>query len=171
VADAWDEYAKLMFDLTLLAYQADITRVVAFQISRELNGRAYPWIGVPDGHHSVSHHQLDPEKITKATKINTYHMSLFARHLERLRDTPDGDGSLLDHTLTMYGTGMGDSDHHTPVNIPTVLAGGACGQLDGGRYVVNEADTPMMNLGLNILEKVGVQKPRVGDSTGRLRNL
>ena len=168
VPDSWDEHAKLMFDLMLLAYQADITRVVAFQISRELNGRAYPWIGVPDGHHSVSHHQLDPEKIAKATKINTYHMSLFARLLERMRDTPDGDGSLLDHVLMMYGTGMGDSDHHTPVNIPTLLAGGACGRLDGGRFLQYPAETPMMNLGLSVLDKVGVQLPRVGDSTGRL---
>lgn len=171
VPDSWDEHAKLMFDLTLLAYQADITRVVAFQISRELNGRAYPWIGVPDGHHSVSHHQLDPEKITRATKINAYHMSLFARLLERMRDTPDGDGSLLDHSLMMYGTGMGDSDHHTPVNIPTVLAGGACGRLDAGRFVQYPADTPMMNLGLTVLDKVGVQVERIGDSTGRLTNL
>ncbi len=171
VPDSWDEHAKLMFDLMLLAYQADVTRVVAFQISRELNGRAYPWIGVPDGHHSVSHHQLDPEKITKATKINAYHMSLFARLLERMRDTPDGDGSLLDHSLLMYGTGMGDSDHHTPVNIPTVLAGGACGQLEGGRHVQYAIDTPMMNLGLTVLDKVGVPMQRVGDSTGRLSNL
>ena len=171
VPDSWDEHAKLMFDLMLLAYQADITRVVAFQISRELNGRAYPWIGVPDGHHSVSHHQLDPEKIAKATKINTYHMSLFARLLERMRDTPDGDGSLLDHVLMMYGTGMGDSDHHTPVNIPTLLAGGACGTLDGGRFLQYPAETPMMNLGLSVLDKVGVQLPRVGDSTGRLKGV
>lgn len=171
VPDSWDEHAKLMFDLMLLSYQADITRVVAFQISRELNGRAYPWIGVADGHHSVSHHQLDPEKIARATKINTYHVSLFARLLERMRDTPDGDGSLLDHVLIMYGTGMGDSDHHTPVNIPTVLAGGACGRLDGGRSLRYPAETPMMNLGMTILDKVGVQVDRVGDSTGRLADL
>lgn len=171
VPDSWDEHAKLMFDLMLLSYRADITRVVAFQISRELNGRAYPWIGVADGHHSVSHHQLDPEKIARATKINTYHVSLFARLLEQMRDTPDGDGSLLDHALLMYGTGMGDSDHHTPVNIPTIVAGGACGALEGGRYLRYEADTPMMNLGLSILDKVGVQLDRVGDSTGRLKNL
>lgn len=171
VPDSWDEHAKLMFDLMLLSYQADITRVVAFQISRELNGRAYPWIGVADGHHSVSHHQLDPEKIARATKINTYHVSLFARLLEKMRDTPDGDGSLLDHVMIMYGTGMGDSDHHTPVNIPTLLAGGACGRLEGGRYLRYPADTPMMNLGMTILDKVGVQVDRVGDSTGRLTDL
>ena len=165
IPDSFDDHAKLMFDLMLLSYQADVTRVVAFQISRELSGRPYPWIGVPDGHHTVSHHQLDPEKITKATKINAYHMSLFARFLERMRDTPDGDGTLLDHSLLMYGTGMGDSDHHTPVNIPTLLAGGACGQLDGGRFVQCPADTPMMNLGVTVLDKVGVQVPRVGDST------
>jgi hypothetical protein len=171
IPDSFDEHAKLMFDLNLLAFQADVTRVVAFQISRELNGRAYPWIGVPDGHHSVSHHQMDPEKIEKATKINAYHVSLFARLVEKMRDTPDGDGSLLDHAILMYGTGMGDSDHHTPVNLPTVLAGGGCGQLQGGRHIQYAMDTPMMNLGLTVLEKVGVEVERVADSTGRLRDL
>ena len=131
IPDSFDEHAKLMFDLNFLAFQADVTRVSAFQISRELSGRPYPWIGVPDGHHTVSHHQLDPEKITKATKINAYHMSLFARLLEKMKNTPDGDGTLLDHSIMMYGTGMGDSDHHTPVNLPVVLAGGGCGTLAG----------------------------------------
>jgi hypothetical protein len=171
IPDSFDEHAKLMFDLNLLAFQADVTRVVAFQLSRELNGRAYPWIGVPDGHHSVSHHQLDPEKIEKATKINAYHMSLFARLVEKMRDTPDGDGSLLDHAVLMYGTGMGDSDHHTPVNLPTVLAGGGCGTLAGGRHVQYAMDTPMMNLGLTLLDKVGLELDRIADSTGRLADL
>ena len=171
IPDSFDEHAKLMFDLNLLAYQADVTRVVAFQISRELSGRAYPWIGVPEGHHTVSHHQLDPEKIAKETKINAYHVSLFARLLEKMRDTPDGDGSLLDHSIMMYGAGMGDSDHHTPVNLPTVLAGGACGQLQGGRHVQYPRDTPMMNLGLSLLDKVGVEVKQIADSTGRLTDL
>jgi hypothetical protein len=171
IPDSFDEHAKLMMDLTLLSYQADVTRVVAFQISRELSGRAYPWIGVPDGHHGVSHHQLDPEKITKATKINAYHVSLFARLLEKMRNTPDGDGSLLDHSMMMYGAGMGDSDHHTPVNLPVVLVGGGCGQLAGGRHLVYPDNTPMMNLGVSLLNKVGVDVKQIADSTGRLVDL
>jgi len=171
IPDSFDDHAKLMFDLNFLAFQADVTRVSTFQISRELSGRPYPWIGVDEGHHTVSHHQLDPEKITKATKINAYHMSLFARLLEKMKNTPDGDGSLLDHSILMYGTGMGDSDHHTPVNLPVVLAGGGCGQLAGGRHVQYPADTPMTNLGLTLLSKVGVKMDRIADSTGRLPDL
>jgi hypothetical protein len=171
IPDTFDEHAKLMFDLNFLAFQADVTRVTAFQISRELSGRSYPWIGVPDGHHTVSHHQLDPEKITKATKINAYHMSFFARLVEKMKNAPDGDGSLLDHTILMYGTGMGDSDHHTPVNLPVVLAGGGCGQLAGGRHLEYPANTPLMNLGVTILNKVGVEQKQVGDSTGLLADL
>ena len=106
VPDSFDDHAKLMFDLELLAFQSDVTRVVAFQVSRELNGRPYPWIGVPEGHHAVSHHQMDPVKIAQGAKINAYHVSLFARFLDRMKNTPDGDGSLLDHTLLLYGTGM-----------------------------------------------------------------
>lgn len=171
IPDSFDDHAKLMFDLNLLAFQADVTRVSTFQISRELSGRPYPWIGVPDGHHTVSHHQLDPEKITKATKINAYHMSLFARFLEKMKNTPDGDGSLLDHSIMMYGTGMGDSDHHTPVNLPVVLAGGGSGQLQGGRHLEYQANTPMMNLGLTLLAKVGVERTQIADSTGPLTDL
>ncbi len=171
IPDAFDDHAKLMLDLNLLAFQADVTRVVAFQISRELSGRAYPWIGVPDGHHTVSHHQLDPEKIAKATKINAYHMSLYARLIEKMKNTPDGDGTLLDHSLLMYGTGMGDSDHHTPVNLPVVLAGGARGQLEGNRHLVYPVDTPAMNLGVTLLDKLGVHVDRIADSTGRLTDL
>jgi hypothetical protein len=171
IPDAWDEYARLMVDLVHLAYQADVTRVVAFQISRELNGRAYPWIGVPDGHHSVSHHQLDPEKIARATKINAYHMSIFARLVEKMRDTREGDGTLLDHSMLVYGTGMGDSDHHTPVDLPTVIAGGGCGQLAGNRHLRYPLNTPFMNLGVTLLGKVGVDVPRIADSTGRLVDL
>jgi hypothetical protein len=171
IPDSFDEHAKLMFDLNFLAYQADVTRVAAFQISRELSGRAYPWIGVPDGHHTVSHHQLDPEKIAKETKINAYHMTLFARLVEKMKNTPDGDGSLLDHAILMYGTGMGDSDHHTPINIPVVLVGGGCGTLAGGRHLEYPDPTPMMNLGVTLLDKVGVEVKQIADSTGRLTDL
>jgi hypothetical protein len=171
VPESFDDHAKLMLDLVLLAYQADVTRVMAFQISRELSGRPYPWIGVPDGHHGVSHHQLDPEKIGKATKINAYHVSLFAYLLEKMRTTPDGNGTLLDHSIMMYGAGMGDSDHHTPINLPTILAGGGRGQLKGGRHLQYPMDTPAMNLGLTILDKVGVEMKQIADSTGRLTDL
>jgi hypothetical protein len=160
-----------MIDLLLLAYRADVTRVVAFQISRELSGRAYPWIGVPDGHHGVSHHQMDPEKIAKATKINAYHVSLFGSLLEKMKNTPDGEGSLLDHSIMMYGCGMGDSDHHTPINLPVIVAGGGCGTLKGGRHLVYAENTPMMNLGVTLLNKVGVPVKQIADSTGTLRDL
>jgi hypothetical protein len=170
VPDAFDDHAKLMFDLKLLAFQADVTRVVAFQISRELNGRAYPWIGVPEGHHAVSHHQMDPEKIAQGAKINAYHMSLFARFVEQMRNTPDGDGSLLDHTLLLYGTGMGDSDHHTPVDMPAVLVGGG-GAVKRGRHIRYPLHTPFMNLGVSLLQKVGVDRAAIADSTGPLSDL
>ena len=170
VPDSFDDHAKLMFDLELLAFQADVTRVVAFQMSRELNGRPYPWIGVPEGHHAVSHHQMDPVKIAQGAKINTYHMSLFAQFVEKMRNTPDGDGSLLDHTLLLYGTGMGDSDHHTPVDLPAVLVGGG-GAIKRGRHIKYPLHTPFTNLGLTMLHKVGVERERVTDSTGLLTDL
>ena len=170
VPDSFDDHAKLMFDLELLAFQSDVTRVVAFQVSRELNGRPYPWIGVPEGHHAVSHHQMDAVKIAQGAKINAYHVSLFARFLERMKNTPDGDGSLLDHTLLLYGTGMGDSDHHTPVNLPAVVVGGG-GAIAGGRHIQYPMHTPFTNLGLTLLHKVGVERERVADSTGPLADL
>ncbi len=170
VPDSFDDHAKLMFDLELLAFQSDVTRVVAFQISRELNGRPYPWIGVPEGHHAVSHHQMDPVKIAQGAKINAYHVSLFAQFLDRMKNTPDGDGSLLDHTLLLYGTGMGDSDHHTPVNLPAVVVGGG-GAIAGGRHIQYPMHTAFTNLGLTLLHKVGVERERVGDSTGLLTDL
>ena len=170
VPDSFDDHAKLMFDLELLAFQSDVTRVVAFQVSRELNGRPYPWIGVPEGHHAVSHHQMDPVKIAQGAKINAYHVSLFARFVERMKNTPDGDGSLLDHTLLLYGTGMGDSDHHTPVNLPAVVVGGG-GAIAGGRHIQYPMHTPFTNLGLTLLHKVGVERERVADSTGLLTDL
>ena len=170
VPDAFDDHAKLMFDLEFLAFQADVTRVVAFQMSRELNGRSYPWIGVPEGHHAVSHHQLDPVKIAQGAKINAYHVSLFAQFIEKMRSTPDGDGSLLDHTLLLYGTGMGDSDHHTPVDLPAVVVGGG-GALNGGRHIRYPLHTPFANLGLTLLNKVGVKRDQVADSTGLLTDL
>jgi hypothetical protein len=167
----YDEHAKLMFDLLHLAYQGDVTRVSCLQLGRELSGRSYPWIGVPEAHHSVSHHQRDPHNIAQKTKIDAYHLSLFSRFLQKLKDTPDGDGTLLDHSLFLYGAGMGDSDKHTPLELPCLLAGGANGQLKGGRHVRYPDNTPLMNLMLTVLAKVDVRVLKIGDSTGLLTDL
>ena len=168
VPDDYEEHVELMHDLLVLGFQADVTRVSCMQMARELSGRSYPGIGVPEGHHTVSHHQLDQHNIAQYTKINTYHMTLFARLLERMRRTPDGDGTLLDHSILLWGAGMGDGDHHTPYNLPITLAGGGCGTLEGGRHLKYALHTPFMNLGLSLLEKVGVHVDRIADSTGPL---
>jgi hypothetical protein len=156
-----------MFDLEVLAYQCDLTRVITFMMGREFSGVTYPQVGVPDAHHPMSHHQNEPEKIAKVAKINAYHVQLFAYLLDKLRSTPDGDGSLLDHMTMIYGAGMADSNAHSPINIPIVLAGGGAGQLKGGRHL-RYKDTPLANLHLTLLDKFGVQWDRIGDSTGRL---
>ena len=171
VPDDYDEHISLLFEMLVLAYQADVTRVSCTQMARELSGRTYPNIGVPEAHHSVSHHQLDPHNIEQYTKINTHQMSLFAGMVERMHNTPDGDGTLLDHSILLYRTGMGDGDHHTPYNLPVTLVGGGCGQLAGGRHMVYELDTPFMNLGVTLLDKVGAHVDSVSDSTGRLAEL
>jgi hypothetical protein len=167
IPESFDEHAKLMFDLLFLAYQADITRVSTFQICRELSTRSYPEIGVPEAHHDVSHHQNNPQRMVQNTKINVHHAELFASFIEKLRTTADGDGSLLDHSLMLYGAGMGNGDVHEPRNLPCVLVGGGRGQHKGGQHL-SFPDKPMMNFGLTLLDKVGVELDRVGDSTGRL---
>jgi hypothetical protein len=167
----YDEHVRLLMDLQFLAYQADITRVSTLQIARESSGRTYPELGVPEGHHTVSHHQTDPHLVGQNTKINIYHMSLVADLAKKMRDTPDGEGSLLDHTILMHGSGMGDGDLHTPVNLAVTLVGGGCGQLRGGRHLKYAMDTPAMNLGLALLDKVGVELESLGDSTGRVAGL
>lgn len=171
VPEEYDEHAKLLLDLLHLAYQGDVTRVSCLQIGRELSGRTYPWIGVPEAHHGVSHHQRDPHNIAQKTKIDAYNLSLFVRLLEKLRDTKEGDGSILDHSLFLYGAGMGDGDKHTPLDLPVLLAGGAHGQLKGGRHVRYPENTPFMNLLVTILAKVDVPVDALGDSTGPLTGL
>ena len=166
-----DEHAALMFDLQFLAYQADITRVVSFQIGREQSARTYPHIGVPNAHHEVSHHQGNVQRMALNTKINTFHVSQLTRLLEKMRATADGDGSLLDHAILLYGGGLGDGDFHNPHDLPVVLVGGGCGTLKGNRLLKAAVDTPMMNLGLSLLDKVGVELSSLGDSTGRLAGL
>ena len=170
VPDLFDDYAKLMFDLQFLAYRADITRVVTFQVGREQSSRTYPEIGVRYGHHAVSHLK-SAERPVLQEKLNTYHVTLFADLVEKMRTTPDGDGSLLDHSMLLYGAGMSVGDIHSPHDLPLVLVGGGCGQLKGGRHLRYPVDTAMMNLGLSLLDKVGVELEGLGDSTGRLADL
>jgi hypothetical protein len=167
---SFEDYAKLMFDLQVLAYQCDLTRVITFMIGKELSGRTYPEIGVPDPHHPLSHHQNDPQKLDKLGRINTLHLQLFAYYLEKLRSTPDGDGSLLDHMVLLYGSGMGDSNLHDPRNLPILVVGGAS-QITGGRHVKYAKETPLTNLYMTVLSKVGVPVERIGDSTGSVEHL
>ena len=171
VPDTFEEHIDTLFEMLALAYQADVTRVSVMQMARELSGRAYPDIGVPEGHHTVSHHQLNPHNIQQYTRINTHHVSLFKKFVDRLANTQDGDGTLLDHSILLYGTGMGDGDHHTPYNLPVVLIGGGRGTLEGGRHLSYPMHTPFMNLGLSLLDKVGVEVASISDSTGRLSDL
>jgi len=171
VPEEFDEHATLLLDLLLLGYQADITRVSCTQIARESSQRSYPWIGVPEPHHPVSHHQNDPHNIQQKTKIDAYHLSLVGRLVEKMSQTPDGDGTLLDHSILVYGAGMGDGDHHTPVDLPVVLIGGGAGALQGGRHLKYELNTPFMNLGVTLLDKLGVEVDKIADSTGHLTDL
>ena len=168
VPATFQKHMRLMFDLQLLAWQTDLTRVVSFMVGREISGRTYPEIGIPDAHHPLSHHLDDPAKIATMSKINTYHVSLFAEFVDRLRSTPDGDGSLLDHSLLLYGAGMSNSNAHAPVNLPVMLAGGAGGGLRGGRHLTHSKDTPMANLLVAVMDALGVPMDQVGNSTGRL---
>ena len=168
VPDDYDEYAKLMFDLQVLAYQSDLTRVTTYMLGKEISQRTYPQVGVPDPHHSISHHKNEQDKLNKLSKINVLHMSLFAHYLEKLRSTPDGDGSLLDHTLILYGGGMSDSNVHAHDNLPALVVGGAAGPVIGGSHRTYLQDTPMTNLLLTLLENVGVPMEKFSDSTGKL---
>jgi hypothetical protein len=167
----FEQHAKLMYDLYALAYQCDLTRVITFMIAHEFSGRTYPEIGVPDAHHPISHHQNDPTRLAKLAKINTYHVSLFASFLEKLRSTPDGDGSLLDHAMIVYGAGMSDSNAHDPKNLPILLAGGGTGLLKGGSHLRFPKETPLANLHVTLLDKLGVHVDKLGDSAGELSEL
>ena len=171
VPAAFADHAKLMFDLQILAFQADITRVVAFQLTREQCNRTYPEIGVPDPHHPTSHHGNDPEKLAKIAKINTFHVSLFSDFLQRMKTTPDGAGSLLDHTIYVYGSGMGNSSIHDHENLPILVAGGAGTGMKGGRHIRFEKGTSLANLHLTLLDRVGVRLDSFVDSTGRIEDL
>jgi hypothetical protein len=171
VPSSFEEYAKLMFDLQLLAYQSDITRVITFMVGKELSVRTYPELGVPDPHHPLSHHQNDSAKLEKLSRINVFHLKLFAYYLDKLRSTQDGDSSLLDQTAILYGSGMGDSNLHDPRQLPLLVAGGGAGAIQGGRHLRYPKETPLTNLYLALLQKVGVPVERIGDSTGAIQHL
>jgi hypothetical protein len=165
------EYVKLMFDLQALAFQTDLTRISTMMMGREGSLRTYPEIGVPDPHHPLTHHGGKSDWIERVTQINTFHAGLFAHFLQRLNDTPDGDGTLLDHSIIVYGSGISDGDRHTHEDLPVLLAGGAAGGLATGRHIVYPADTPMTNLYLTLLDRVSVREETIGDSTGRIEHL
>jgi hypothetical protein len=171
VPAAYADHARLMFDLQLLAMQGDVTRVTTFQLARETSNRTYPEIGVPDPHHPLSHHGNDPDKIARMSKINAFHVSLFAEYLQKLKDTPEGNGSLLDNSLILYGSGIGNPNIHDHVNLPIIVAGGAAGGMRGNRHIRYEKPTPLANLHLSLLDKVGVRLDSFADSTGKLDEL
>jgi hypothetical protein len=162
VPDSYDEHVKLMFDLQVLAFQTDMTRIITFQVGREQSGMTYPQIGVSDSHHPITHHAGDAKKIANVAKINTYHASLFAYYLEKLRATREGDGTLLDNMLLLYGSGIGDGNKHSYVDVPVVLAGGAAGHVKPGRHVKYASPTPLANLQLTMLHMLGVPIDKFG---------
>jgi hypothetical protein len=171
IPDNFEHHVGLLYDLQLLAFQSDLTRVTTFMYGREQNGRPYPQIGVPEPHHPLTHHQNLPEKMDKCAKIQTYHVRLFADYLEKLRSTPDGDGSLLDHVILLYGGGISHSDRHTHGPLPTLVLGGGGGTIKGGRHLVYPEHTPLTNLQLTLLGNLGVPSEKLGDSTGQLKEL
>lgn len=167
VPTAYADHARLMFDLQVLAFQGDVTRVITFQLARETSNRTYPEIGVPDPHHPLSHHGNDPAKIERMSKINAFHVSLFAEYLAKLKATKEGEGTLLDHSLILYGSGIGNPNVHDHSNLPILLAGGASSGLKGNRHIRYSKPTPLANLHLSLLDKVGVPLESFADSTGK----
>src|SRR6266850_1258052 len=171
VPAAYADHARLMFDLQVLALQGDVTRVITFQLARETSNRTYPEVGVSDPHHPLSHHGGNPEKIARMAKINQFHVSLFAEFLGKLKATPEGNGSLLDHSLYLYGSGMGNPNVHDHKNLPILVAGVAAGGMQGGRHIKFEKPTPLANLHLTLLDKVGVRLDSFADSQGKIDEL
>jgi Protein of unknown function (DUF1552) len=168
---SYAEYVALMFDLQVIAFQADLTRVVTMMMGREGSLRTYTEIGVPDPHHPLTHHRNNPEWIEKVAQINTLHMELFAKFIAKMKATPDGDGSLLDHSMIVYGSGIADGNRHTHEDLPVLVVGRANNTLAGGRHIAYPTNTPMTNLYLTLLDRVGVRPEAIGDSTGRVEHL
>jgi hypothetical protein len=168
VPEEFEEHAMLLYDLAALAFEADITRVLTYMTSRDASQRVYPNLGITMPHHAMSHHGNNPERLANLVKLNTWHMSLFARFLHKLHSTPDGDGSLLDHSYILYGSGMSESDTHSRLDVPTLVAGGATGLVKGNRHIRAAKETPLANFMLDIANKFGVETDTFGGSTGRL---
>ncbi len=171
VPASYADHARLMFDLQVLALQGDVTRVITFQLARETSNRTYPELGVPDPHHPLTHHGNDPAKIARMAKINTFHVSLFAEFLKKLDATREGEGSLLDNSLYLYGSGMGNPNKHDHVNLPTLVAGGGASGIRGNRHIHFKEVTPLANVHLTLLERVGVHLEKFGDSDGFIEEL
>jgi len=168
VPESFEEHADLMFELLALAWEIDVTRVFTFMLARELSQRTYPHIEVVDPHHTISHHGNKPEWIAAHTRVNTYHVGLFGKFLDRLRATPDGDGTLLDHSLILYGSGMGNGNVHAPEQLPTLLVGSSGGRVTGDRHIVTDPTTPNANLLLSLAQHFGAPVESFGVSTGRV---
>jgi hypothetical protein len=168
IPESFEEHAMLMYDLAAVAYEANITRVITYMKSRDASQRVYPNIGVNEPHHAMSHHGNNPEKLAGLVKLNTYHLSLFSRFLEKLQSIPDGNGSLLDHSLILYGSGMSESDTHSRLNVPTLLAGGAAGQMKGNRHLQAAKETPLANLMVSLANKFDCDLDKFGISTGHV---
>jgi hypothetical protein len=171
VPASYDEHAKLMFDLQVLALQADVTRIITFQLARETSTRAYTNLGISEGHHPLTHNNGNAEMLAKCARINAYHAGLFGYYLDKLKSTPDGDGNLLDHSAILYGSGMGDADKHDHKNLPAIAAGGLLGKRPGGRHIRYRDLEPLANLHLTLLHAVGAHVEQFGDSTGTIGEL
>jgi hypothetical protein len=165
------EYVKLMYDLQVVAFQTDLTRISTLMVGREGSTRVYPEIGIPDPHHPLTHHRNNPEWIEKVARINCLHAELFAYFVRKLKSTPDGDGTLLDHSMIVYGSGLSDGNRHAHDDLPILVAGRAGGNLHPGRHIVYKQGTPLTNLYTTLLDKIGVRQETIGDSTGKLEQL
>ena len=171
IPEAFEDHARLMMDLQVIAFQTGMTRVITFMLGRAGSNRPFRSIGISDGHHSLSHHEGDPVKIAKVAKIDAHLVETFAYFLGKLKSTPDGDGNLLDHSLILYGSGLGDANIHTHHELPTAVLGSGAGQLKGGRHLNYPKDTPLNNLLVSLLDKSGVHTEHFGDATGELEHL
>jgi hypothetical protein len=168
VPPVFEDHLDLMFDLQLLALRTDLTRVITFMVGKEQSARPYPQIGVPEAHHPLSHHNNQPAVVERMSKINTYHTQLFSKYLAKLRATPDGDGTLLDNMTIMYGSGISNSNAHSPINLPILLLGGGAGKLHGGKHLKYAEPQSIANLLLTLMEKLDVPVEKLGGSTGKV---